>query len=219
MSPLFLDPAGLIKQNIIMVINYLFMLVMGMGAAIIGALPFGLVNLTVLNVTFERGNRAAIKIAHGAALVEVVFGLTALYAGGMLARHIEGNVIISYSTAAVLIIGGIFFILKKQRKNDPNETGSSGFLKGILLNLVSIQVFLFWILAIAFLSSRELLQYDLLSILLFVAGIWLGKMAVLWIYMNLSNRILSRSRIISKNINTIIGIVLFGLAFVQVLKI
>ena len=202
-----------------MVINYLFMLVMGMGAAIIGALPFGLVNLTVLNVTFERGNRAAIKIAHGAAFVEVVFGLTALYAGGMLARHIEGNVIISYSTAAVLIIGGIFFILKKQRKNDPNETGSSGFLKGILLNLVSIQVFLFWILAIAFLSSRELLQYDILSILLFVAGIWLGKMAVLWIYMNLSNRILSRSRIISKNINTIIGIVLFGLAFVQVLKI
>ena len=202
-----------------MVINYLFMLVMGMGAAIIGALPFGLVNLTVLNVTFERGNRAANKIAHGAAFVEVVFGLTALYTGGMLARHIEGNVIISYSTAAVLIIGGIFFILKKQRKNDPNETGSSGFLKGILLNLVSIQVFLFWILAIAFLSSRELLQYDLLSILLFVAGIWLGKMAVLWIYMNLSNRILSRSRIISKNINTIIGIVLFGLAFVQVLKI
>ena len=219
MSPLFLDPAGLIKQNIIMVINYLFMLVMGMGAAIIGALPFGLVNLTVLNVTFERGNRAAIKIAHGAALVEVVFGLTALYAGGMLARHIEGNVIISYSTAAVLIIGGIFFILKKQDRNDPNETGSSGFLKGILLNLVSIQVFLFWILAIAFLSSRELLQYDLLSILFFVAGIWLGKMAVLWMYMNLSNRILSRSRIISRNINTIIGIVLFGLAFVQVLKI
>lgn len=189
-----------------------------MGAAIVGALPFGLVNLTILNVTFERGNRAAIKIAHGAALVEIVFGLTALFAGGMLARHIEGNVMISYSTAAVLIIGGIFFILKKQRKNDPQETDTSGFLKGILLNLVSIQVFLFWILAIAFLSSRELLQYDLLSILFFVSGIWLGKMAVLWMYMNLSNRILSRSRIISRNINTIIGIMLFGLAFIQFLK-
>jgi threonine/homoserine/homoserine lactone efflux protein len=144
-----------------MVIDYLIILFLGMGAAIVGALPFGLVNLTVLNVTFERGNRAAIKIAHGAALVEVVFGLTALFAGGMLARHIEGNAIVSYTTAGVLIIGGVFF----------------------------------------------------------VSGIWLGKMAVLWMYMNLSNRILSRSRIISKNINTIIGIMLFGLAFVQVLKI
>ena len=56
-----------------------------MGAAIVGGLPFGLVNLTVLNVTFEKGNGAAIKIAHGAALVEVVFGITALFAGGMLA--------------------------------------------------------------------------------------------------------------------------------------
>lgn len=190
-----------------------------MAAAIIGGLPFGLVNLTILNVTFEKGSRVAIKMAHGAALVEVVFGLTALLAGGVLASYIEGNVIISYSTAAVLIIGGVFFILKKQRSSNSRVSGSSGFLSGILLNLVSIQVFLFWILAIVFLSSRELLQYNLLSILLFVSGIWLGKMAVLWMYMNLSNRYLSRSRLISKNINTIIGIVLFGLAFVQVLKI
>ncbi len=202
-----------------MVIDYLKLLVLGMGAAIVGGLPFGLVNLTVLNVTFERGNSAAIKIAHGAALVEVVFGLTALLTGGMLASYIEGNVIISYSTAAVLIIGGVFFILKKQRSSNSRVTGYSGFLNGILLNLVSMQVLLFWILAIAFLSSRELLQYDILSILLFVSGIWLGKMAVLWMYINLSNRILSRSRIISKNINTIIGIVLFGIAFIQILKI
>lgn len=202
-----------------MVIDYLKLLVLGMGAAIVGGLPFGLVNLTVLNVTFERGNSAAIKIAHGAALVEVVFGLTALLTGGMLASYIEGNVIISFSTAAVLIIGGVFFILKKQRSSNSRVTGYSGFLNGILLNLVSMQVLLFWILAIAFLSSRELLQYDILSILLFVSGIWLGKMAVLWMYINLSNRILSRSRIISKNINTIIGIVLFGIAFIQILKI
>ena len=201
-----------------MLIDYLIILLLGMGAAIVGALPFGLVNLTVLNVTFERGNGAAIKIAHGAALVEVVFGTTALFAGGMLASHIEGNIIVSYITAGVLIIGGVFFVLKKQRISDQRETSFSGFLKGMLLNLVSIQVFLFWILAITFLSSRELLQYDLLSILFFVSGIWLGKMAVLWMYMNLSNRILSRSRIISKNINTIIGIVLIALAFVQFLK-
>ena len=202
-----------------MIINYLFLLIMGMSAAIVGGLPFGLVNLTVLNVTFEKGSRVAIKIAHGAAIVEVLFGLTALLAGGLLASYIEGNIIISYATAVVLIIGGAFFILKKQGSNTTREAGSSGFLKGALLNLVSIQVFLFWILAIAFLSSRELLQYDILSTLLFVSGIWLGKMAVLWMYMNLSNRILSRSRIISKNINTIIGIVLFGLAFFQILKI
>jgi threonine/homoserine/homoserine lactone efflux protein len=202
-----------------MIINYLLLLLMGVGAAIIGALPFGLVNLTVLKVTFQKGNRAAIKIAHGAAIVEVLFGLTALFAGGLLARFIEGNIIVSYFTGAVLIAGGIFFVLKKQQNSDPADASTSGFIKGMLLNLVSIQVFLFWILAIAFLSSRELLQYDILSAGFFISGIWLGKMAVLWMYMNISNRILSRSRIISRNINTIIGMILIGMAFIQFLKI
>ena len=202
-----------------MIINYLISLMLGMAAAIVGGLPFGLVNLTVLNVTFERGNREGMKVACGAALVEVVFGLTALFAGGLLASYIEGNVIVSYSTAAVLIFGGVFFIFKKHRSYNSRVAVTSGFLNGILLNLVSIQVFLFWILAIAFLSSRELLHYDILSILLFVSGIWLGKMAVLWLYMSLSSRYLSRSRVISKNINVIIGMVLFGLAFFQILKV
>ena len=33
-----------------MLIDYLIILLLGMGAAIVGGLPFGLVNLTVLNV-------------------------------------------------------------------------------------------------------------------------------------------------------------------------
>ena len=200
-------------------IQNLIMIFLGLGAAILGALPFGLVNMTVLHVSFEKGNRAAIKIAHGAAIVEVVFGVTALFAGGLLARHLEGNLTITYITAAVLILGGLFFVFKKQNGRYEIERGTSGFIKGILLNLISLQVLLFWILAVAFLSSRELLQYNGLSILLFVAGVWLGKMAVLWMYMHLSRRILSRSRVISQNINTIIGFVLIGMAFIQFLKI
>ena len=202
-----------------MLIEYFILLILGIVTAIIGALPFGLVNLTVLNVSFEQGNRAALKIAHGAAIVEILFGLTAIIAGSLLATHIEGNQVISYFIVGVLLIGGLFFLIKKQRTGTARKTGYPGFLKGIFLNLVSLQVFLFWILAITFLSSRQLLQYDFLSVLLFISGIWLGKMIVLLLYMNLSKRILTKSRVISKNINTIIGLVLFGMAFIQVLKI
>jgi threonine/homoserine/homoserine lactone efflux protein len=159
--------------------NYFLMLLLGLSSAMIGAVPFGLVNLTVLNTTFERGSRAALKIAHGASIVEVLFGLTALFIGGLLARHLEGNSVVSYATVAVLLMGGLFFLSKKQRRFDTSETGDSGILKEIMLNLVSLQVFLFWILAVAFLSSKGLLHCDLPSIVLFLTGIWLGKMAVL----------------------------------------
>ena len=199
-------------------IDYLILLLIGMVTSMLGALPFGLVNMTVLNVSVERGNRPALYIAYGAALVEVLFGLVAILSGGMIAEHIEGNLIVGYFTVGVLLAGGILFTFKKQKSVITRDTGYSGFFKGIFLNLISIQVFLFWILAIAFLSSRQLIQFDALSVLILIAGIWTGKMIILLLYMNLSKKILSGSQISTKNINRIIGIVLIMMALVQVFK-
>jgi len=200
-------------------LNYFMLLILGIATTIVGAIPFGLVNLTVLNVSFEQGHRSAMRIAHGASVIEVLFGLTAIVAGGFLHEYIKGNATINYLIITVLGVSGIVFILKRQRIGTSRETGYSGFFKGAFLNLISIQVFLFWMLAIAFLSSRQLLAYDVLPVLIFVSGIWIGKMLVLLGYMKLSKKILSRSQVISKNINTIIGIILLGLTFVQMLKL
>ena len=201
-----------------MLVEYFIVLFLGIATSIVGAVPFGLVNLSVLTVSLEQGNRAALRIAHGASFIEVLFGLTAILAGSLVYQHIEGNSLVSYFAMAVLIGGGLFFLLKKQTIGNTRPTAYSGFLKGMILNLVSIQVFLFWILAVAFLSSRQLIKYDPAFILVFIAGIWFGKMMVLLLYMNLSKKLLSRSRIISNNINRIIGFVLFGLALVQFIK-
>ena len=201
-----------------MLIEIAIMITLGIAASAIAALPFGLVNLTVLNVSLEQGNKSALKIAHGASLIEVLFGFTAILAGSLIYQKLNGNLTVSYITAGVLIAGGIFFYLKKQAPAKEQATSGSGFLKGVILNLVSIQVFLFWILALAFLSARGLIQYQPLSIIGFLIGIWLGKMGILLLYMNLGMRMLSRSGLISQNINRIIGIVLFGMAFIQFLK-
>ncbi len=202
-----------------MLIYHFLILLIGIAAAVTGALPFGLVNLTVLNVSYERGAGNAVRIAYGAAFIEVLFGLSAILAGSLVYKHIEGNTTINYIIVAILSGAGILFFIKKQRHDLSRNMGYSGFFKGVFLNLISIQVFLFWILAIAFLSSKHLLPHTLTSVLVFITGIWIGKMAVLLSYIILGKKILSNSRIISKNINRIIGIVLFGMAFVQVLKI
>ena len=208
-----------------MILDYILYLLIGMGISVIGAVPFGLVNLTVLNVSYEQGTRPALKIAHGASLIEVLFGLTAILAGSLIYHQLEGNTIISFIAAAVLIAGGMYFITKKQGPESSQEkqikqgTAVSGILKGAFLNLVSIQVFIFWILAIAFLSTRGLIGYDTVSILVFLAGIWTGKMIVLLTYINLSRKMFSRSGLISSNINRIIGFVLIGMAIVQFIKL
>jgi len=201
-----------------MLVENLIVILIGAAASMIGALPFGLVNLTVLNVSQEQGYKPAMRIAHGASVIEVLFGLISILAGSLVYQQLEGNSTVSYIAASVLVAGGIFFFFKKQVPAEKQATTSSGFLKGAILNLVSIQVFLFWIVAIAFLSARGLIQYHPLSIVGFLSGIWLGKMGILYLYMKLGNRLLTRSTPISQNINRVIGFVLVGMAFIQFLK-
>jgi threonine/homoserine/homoserine lactone efflux protein len=96
---------------------------------IVGALPFGLVNLSVLDTSYRNGTTSAMQLSHGAAIVEVLFGLLALTAGGLIAHVIRSNPVIYYLVLAVPAIAGVFFLLKGKYKQ-PEDTGKSqGFFR------------------------------------------------------------------------------------------
>ena len=196
-------------------ISYLFI---GFVACTVGALPFGIVNLTVLDETLRKGSRTALNIAHGAAIVEVLFGLAAILAGGIIEAYINDNAFINYFILGLFIVAGIVFFFNKKRIDFPDKSHFTGFLKGVFLNLISIQVFLFWIIAIAFLSTKDLGPTDSVSILIFLIGIWSGKMMVLWSYAILSKNIIAKSQKLSNNMNRIIGLILFSVAIIQAVK-
>jgi len=196
-------------------ITYLFI---GFAACTVGALPFGIVNLTVLDETLKNGSRPALNIAHGAAIVEVMFGLVAIITGGLIDSYLENNLFINYFILGLFIVSGMVFFFNTKHINFPGNSQFPGFFKGVLLNLISIQVFLFWILAIAFLSTKDLNPSDSISVLMFLIGIWLGKMMVLWSYTILSKKIIARSQKLSNNMNRIIGLILFSAAIIQVIK-
>ncbi len=202
-----------------MILNQLSHLGFGFAVSMLGALPFGLVNLTVVDAVHKQGPKVAFNISHGAAAVEVLFGLIAIYTGSIIQQYINDNAFINFISIAILGIAGLYFLIKKSNKDQPVNSGSFGFLKGMLLNIISIQVLLFWLVAVAVLSSKHLLTYDLATIITFALGIWIGKMTVLWLYIAISNKMFSKSGTLSRNMNKIIGIVLMIVAFIQILKI
>ena len=84
------------------------------------------------------------KIAYGAALIEILFALTALLAGTFLNDFFNGNIWVKLIVVAVLMVSSIVFWLKNSDvENKEISSSSFGFLKGAFLNLISIQVFLF----------------------------------------------------------------------------
>jgi L-lysine exporter family protein LysE/ArgO len=194
--------------------DHFIFLIIGLIASIIGAVPFGLVNLSVLQTAINKGTKATMPISYGASVIEILYGVLAIFAGSLIFKYIGSNIWFNISTALVLLfIGMVFFFKRSQFQFNKNNT-FGGFLYGILLNLLSLQVLVYWILAVSFISSFNHQIFTPLAIILFLAGIWTGKMGVLISYAFLGDKIASRSERISNNINRVIGIVLLGMATV-----
>jgi len=196
---------------------FIFLLI-GLIASIIGAVPFGLVNLSVLQTALHKGIRATMPISFGASMVEVGYGILGILAGSLIYKYLNENPWFYIATAMVLISMGLVFLLKSAPFNISNNNRMGGFFQGILLNLLSIQVLAYWIMAISFISSVYQQIITPLAIILFLLGIWTGKMGVLVSYASLGNKIVSRSERISKNINYLIGFILIGIALFTIVK-
>ena len=156
--------------------------------AIIGALPFGLVNLSVLDTAFHKNRHTALKVAHGASWIEMLYGILALLAGTFIAKAIENSPMVKYTAVLIPIFVGVFFLFKNGDQPDLPDN-KQGYLKGIVLNLLSVQVLLYWIVAITWLKASYLPEITPWFIIVFVASVWVGKMGVLWLYAKFSKKI------------------------------
>lgn len=190
----------------------------GFFAAIVGALPFGLVNLNVVRLALLGQKRYAVKVMHGAAFIEVFYGFFAILAGSAVFVLTEGNNWFNAMVVVVLLVAGLYFFAKKPGSKVQVNNQNHGFFYGALLNLLSVQVFFYWIIALVFIHSRNMITFDIPSIMVFVFGLWLGKVTTLLGYLYFSNIILSRSRFFEKNINRVIGTILLAASLLQGVK-
>jgi L-lysine exporter family protein LysE/ArgO len=192
---------------------------LGFIAAIIGAAPFGLVNLSVVESTLKRGERAAFLVSAGATLIEIVYVLLAIFLGSRLGGYIENNQWIEFFILLVLLTAGLSFFRRKDSGTDKKVFILPAFVKGMFLNILSVQVLLYWFVAVAFLQANNQIVFTRECIIAFTLAVVPGKMLTLLLYRLLANKIKSKSTVIARKINYIIGIIMIGLATVQLVKI
>ncbi len=199
--------------------DLLLYLLLGAVTCTIGAVPLGLVNLSVVDEAVNTTVRKSMAIAFGAAFIEILFALAALFAGAALDNTLSGSLVVKGFVFAILLLAGLWFLLKKNKPIQiKNGLQSYAFVKGAFLNLISIQVLLFWMIAITILSVRNILPDSKGQVILFISGVWLAKIMVLRAYAILAKRVLAKSKTISKQINLIIGIILILAAIFQLLR-
>lgn len=208
---------------------YLFL---GLITAIVGALPLGTTNVAVINTTIKENIQSALKIVYPAALAELILVLIALNFNMQIENFISMNLWLQYLIATLLLVVGIvLFLGRKECIKDETEeciiikkrkfTPSKQML-GFILGLINPTVLIYWILVISFLRKKMIylhisLEYSLL--LLFLIGVFLGKIITLYGYGKFSHTLKKKMKNITTKVNRVIGILLLCVSIFQFTKL
>ena len=191
-------------------------------ASFLGSIPFGIVNLTVLETTIRKDLRAGIIMALGAGLVEMLHGFLAVYCSNYISRNLEDNIYVKSFVLGLLILLAIYFLTKRYKAGEEAEKKRLHIpevLRGAFFSLINPQALPYYVFVIAYLSSHDLVDIMLDLALPFILGVASGRFICLVAYAWLSVRIKSRMKSIGNGMNLAMGILFLALAIVQMINL
>jgi threonine/homoserine/homoserine lactone efflux protein len=158
-------------------------------ALIFSSLPFGPINLTILNEGSRRGFLWAVMIGLGASTMECIYcalsftGFSSFFSGGPIKTGME-----IFSCTFIVFIGLKFLLSKSVKTHSKLDIASekleasleqrlhphSGYMTGLVRVMGNLGVLLFWIFWAAYLLSHDWVDNSMPAKAACVAGVGLG---------------------------------------------
>lgn len=200
----------------------LLFFISGLIASFAGGIVPGAVNLNIVYTTINKSAKAAVPIILAAGIGEIVLSFVALHCSVFVEENIQQNRTLQIGIAIILVVAGIALLLKKASKTKKEGKSNQGFFKGFLLAVLNPPVLIFWLLAFTYLASVANVE-PMMSVLyltvLFFAGVFIGKLLVLFSYLKLSSLIAKKADDITQKINKVIAILLLVIGVFQLSKL
>ncbi|MEM9721048.1 MAG: LysE family transporter [Bacteroidota bacterium] len=188
-------------------------------ASFLGALPFGLVNLNVIETTLRKSPKAGTMLSLGATLLEMVHALIAIQCAMIITDSLDSNPYIKGAVLAVFFLLGLFFFFKRQASGDKPKRKLpfkvSDFGRGAFLSLINPQAIPFWLFIVTYFSSHQMLEVHPEVFPEFLIGVGIGKILALLVFVYFSLFIERRMGRVAQGMNKIIGSIFFLLAALQ----
>ncbi|PVW17229.1 LysE family transporter [Marixanthomonas spongiae] len=208
------------------ILMLLVFLLTGFLASGLGAIPASSSNVAVVTTTLEESFKKGFRIALGAGLGSVLLSFIALNYSRTFTDFFEDNRWLQYAIVFVFFAIGILVLLRQRFhvdfQNPLSETWQVGnFWKGFLLALINPPALIFWILLITLANTYlfSLSKFSpLLNLLLFFAGIFLGKVTTLYYYGKMSDKLKERKHKKRPLVYNIIGTALVAGSVVQFIR-
>jgi threonine/homoserine/homoserine lactone efflux protein len=196
---------------------YLLPPILGLVLSFIGSLPLGMINMTVAETAIQKGNRQALTVALGAAIIEFIQAWVAITCTHLILGNTSMELLFNGIAVVVFFLLAAYYFWQSGIQNshlpEKKRTQLPDFWKGVAVSSLNVMVFPYWIFYATYLNVNEWMQLDQLSILLFSGGVMLGAFLLFALYARLGLWIVQRAAIVTRYADLIIAIILllFGL--------
>lgn len=193
-------------------------LFLGLIANFTGYIPPGNINLTLVQITINRGMKQALQFIIAFSSVEFFFTFFIMNAAEWLSLQIKLNTIIDW--VMVALFGTLATLTWVNRKKAPKAKYSSheSIRYGILLGFINPMQIPFWMIAGTYMITHEWITMGNLSLTIFSLGSAMGAFLCLFLYARFARYIQSKFELSTRAINTGIAILFFGLGAYHVVK-
>lgn len=186
----------------------------------LGTVPIGLITLTIVQKTIEKGRDAGWKVSMGATVLEFIYCFIALNFIAFLSDEDAIGTYIKTASVFIFFILGFYYLFKKSKakKAVQKKSDKQDFFIGLAAGTMNMLIVPFWLFIGAWLKSNGISLDNNFNISLFSTGAALGALAVFYAYILLSEWIVKKSDRVDFYANKIIGVLFIGLAVFQLIK-
>lgn len=200
--------------------NYLLInFLAGAIVSFLGSLPVGILNVSIVQISLQKGLKAALRFAFACALIELGYSYIAVRMRAALVDFAMYKYPIQLFSIAVFLAAGIGYMRKKPfGQVVKNRLGP--FSLGIVLSLINIIAIPFWLVYTTVLSAYHWIDVDSAKeIAWFVTGISLGTLSGLMTFALLSHRVNKQFSLQSSLVNKIVGLILIGSSLLELINL
>ncbi len=201
--------------------NYIIPFIVGFLAAFIGLLAPSMLNMTAARTSIEKGKKAGITFAAGAASVVFIQGFIAVTFAKYLVAHPE--VITKLKTAAVFVLFGlaIFFFMQARKKVnlEGKQKKGNNYITGFGMSSLNMLAIPFYLAMATLAENKGWMTIEKPFSIIYVVGAVLGAFSLFAIYATFAEIIAKKAQFIAKNINYILSILFIVLALLTLIKL
>ncbi len=182
-----------------------------------GALPFGAINLSVVNITLKKSFRHGVQFSLAASIVEIGEALVAILFGTLIEMFLREYSWIQIVIFSIFIALGLYnmFRVTHPKLKDRSKLKVPDFVKGFVISIANPQAIPFWIFLLAFIAQSIQLNFMGVNLIWFLVGVFVGKFLALLLFGVLSNYLKDRLKKSCSLINKSFGAILLLIGLVQ----